>query len=126
VRLSVSMFRRCDGVTDGRVFAEEQRASGQDGDVAAEAGERLGELHRDEGGSDDREPRRNAVTRQRLGRSAGAVRERLVEAVVTVQGMQCPFCAYGIQKHVAVSPDGGPVYATDVAGNRVLVLAVDR
>ena len=57
-----------DGLPDGRIFANEQRAAGQDGDVAAESRERLGELHRDDGRPDDREPRRNAVAREGLGR----------------------------------------------------------
>ncbi len=71
------MWQHCDalgaeglrqGFADHRIFAIEQRAAGEDGDVAPEPRERLGELHRDDGRPDDREPRRNAVARERLGR----------------------------------------------------------
>lgn len=42
------------------------------------------------------------------------------EAVVTVKGMQCPFCAYGIKKHLAKIP-GVRKVAVDLAKNQAIV-----
>ena len=32
-----------------------------------------------------------------------------IQAVVTVKGMQCPFCAYGIRKHLTKLPGANTV-----------------
>ena len=42
------------------------------------------------------------------------------QALVTVKGMQCPFCAYGIKKHLAKIPGVGKV-DVDLAKNRAIV-----
>ncbi len=53
---------------DRRVLAEQQRVAGKDRDVAAEAGESLRQFHRDDRRSDNGQPRRDAVARERLSR----------------------------------------------------------
>jgi hypothetical protein len=58
-----------DGLTDGRVFTEEQRAARQDRDLAAQPGERLGQFQGHHRRADDRQPGRNRSTHQRFGRS---------------------------------------------------------
>ena len=42
------------------------------------------------------------------------------QAVVTVRGMQCPFCAYGIKKHLAKLP-GVRKVDVDLAKNQAIV-----
>jgi mercuric ion binding protein len=42
------------------------------------------------------------------------------QAVVTVQGMQCPFCAYGIRKHLAKLP-GARKVEVELAKNQAIV-----
>lgn len=42
------------------------------------------------------------------------------EAVVTVKGMQCPFCAYGIKKHLAKIP-GVRKVEVDLGKNQAIV-----
>ena len=42
------------------------------------------------------------------------------QAVVTVQGMQCPFCAYGIKKHLAKLP-GVTRVDVELAKNQAIV-----
>lgn len=42
------------------------------------------------------------------------------QAVVTVQGMQCPFCAYGIKKHLAKLP-GVTRVEVELAKNQAIV-----
>lgn len=42
------------------------------------------------------------------------------QAVVTVQGMQCPFCAYGIKKHLKKLP-GAEKVAVELATNQATV-----
>jgi len=42
------------------------------------------------------------------------------QAVVTVQGMQCPFCAYGIKKHLAKLP-GVTRVDVELARNQAIV-----
>jgi copper ion binding protein len=42
------------------------------------------------------------------------------QAVVTVEGMQCPFCAYGIRKHLAKLP-GAKKVDVDLAKNEAVV-----
>lgn len=42
------------------------------------------------------------------------------QAVVTVQGMQCPFCAYGIQKHLKKLP-GATRVDMDLGKNQATV-----
>lgn len=42
------------------------------------------------------------------------------QAVVTVQGMQCPFCAYGIKKHLAKLP-GAKKVEIELAKNQAIV-----
>lgn len=42
------------------------------------------------------------------------------QAVVTVQGMQCPFCAYGIKKHLAKLP-GAKKVEIELAKNQATV-----
>lgn len=42
------------------------------------------------------------------------------QAVVTVHGMQCPFCAYGIKKHLAKLP-GAKKVETELAKNQAIV-----
>lgn len=42
------------------------------------------------------------------------------QAVVTVQGMQCPFCAYGIRKHLARLP-GARKVEVELAKNQAIV-----
>ena len=42
------------------------------------------------------------------------------QAVVTVKGMQCPFCAYGIKKHLAKLPEVEQV-EVELAENRAIV-----
>lgn len=42
------------------------------------------------------------------------------QAVVTVKGMQCPFCAYGIRKHLAKLP-GVEKVEVELAKNQALV-----
>ena len=42
------------------------------------------------------------------------------QAVVTVQGMQCPFCAYGIRKHLAKLP-GARKVEVELAENQAIV-----
>lgn len=42
------------------------------------------------------------------------------QAVVTVQGMQCPFCAYGIKKHLAKLP-GAKKVDVELAKNQAIV-----
>ncbi len=58
-----------NGFADGRIFLREQRVARQDGDLAAQAGEGLGQFQRHDGRADDRQARRNRVAFQRLGRS---------------------------------------------------------
>ncbi len=49
------------------------------------------------------------------GRSDGSK-----QAVVTVEGMQCPFCAYGIRKHLAKLP-GVRKVEVELARNQAIV-----
>jgi mercuric ion binding protein len=42
------------------------------------------------------------------------------QAVVTVRGMQCPFCAYGIKKHLAKLP-GATRVDVELAKNHAIV-----
>lgn len=42
------------------------------------------------------------------------------QAVVTVHGMQCPFCAYGIKKHLAKLP-GATKVEVELAKNQAIV-----
>lgn len=42
------------------------------------------------------------------------------QAVVTVQGMQCPFCAYGIKKHLAKLPSATRV-VVELAKNQAII-----
>lgn len=42
------------------------------------------------------------------------------QAVVTVHGMQCPFCAYGIKKHLAKLP-GAEKVEVELAKNQAVV-----
>lgn len=42
------------------------------------------------------------------------------QAVVTVQGMQCPFCAYGIKKHLTKLP-GARKVEVELAKNQATV-----
>ena len=42
------------------------------------------------------------------------------QAVVTVRGMQCPFCAYGIKKHLAKLPGAARV-DVELAKNQAIV-----
>jgi len=42
------------------------------------------------------------------------------QAVVTVRGMQCPFCAYGIKKHLAKLP-GATRVDVELAKNQAIV-----
>lgn len=42
------------------------------------------------------------------------------KAVITVQGMQCPFCAYGIKKHLAKLP-GAKKVEVELAKNEAIV-----
>lgn len=42
------------------------------------------------------------------------------QAVVTVRGMQCPFCAYGIKKHLAKLP-GSTKVDVELAKNQAIV-----
>ena len=42
------------------------------------------------------------------------------QALVTVQGMQCPFCAYGIKKHLAKLP-GVTSVDVELAKNQAIV-----
>lgn len=42
------------------------------------------------------------------------------QAVVTVHGMQCPFCAYGIKKHLAKLP-GAKNVEVELAKNQAIV-----
>lgn len=42
------------------------------------------------------------------------------QAVVTVRGMQCPFCAYGIKKHLAKLP-GATKVDVELAKNQAIV-----
>lgn len=42
------------------------------------------------------------------------------QAVVSVQGMQCPFCAYGIRKHLAKLP-GARKVEVELAKNEAIV-----
>lgn len=42
------------------------------------------------------------------------------QAVVTVEGMQCPFCAYGIRKHLAKLP-GARKVEVELAKNQAIV-----
>lgn len=42
------------------------------------------------------------------------------QAVVTVKGMQCPFCAYGIRKHLAKLP-GAQKVEVELARNQATV-----
>lgn len=42
------------------------------------------------------------------------------QAVVTVQGMQCPFCAYGIKKHLTKLP-GATQVEVELAKNQATV-----
>ncbi|OIQ90040.1 hypothetical protein GALL_280870 [mine drainage metagenome] len=58
-----------NGVADGGILMKEQRVARQDGDLAAQAGEGLGQFQRHDGRADDRQARRNRVAFQRLGRS---------------------------------------------------------
>lgn len=44
----------------------------------------------------------------------------LKQAVVTVHGMQCPFCAYGIKKHLAKLP-GAKKVEVELAKNQAIV-----
>lgn len=46
------------------------------------------------------------------------------QAVVTVQGMQCPFCAYGIKKHLAKLP-GAQKVEVELAKNQAIVTFAD-
>lgn len=42
------------------------------------------------------------------------------QAVITVRGMQCPFCAYGIKKHLAKVP-GATRVDVELAKNQAIV-----
>lgn len=42
------------------------------------------------------------------------------QAVITVEGMQCPFCAYGIRKHLAKLP-GARKVEVELAKNQAIV-----
>lgn len=42
------------------------------------------------------------------------------QAVITVQGMQCPFCSYGIRKHLAKLP-GARKVEVELAKNQAIV-----
>ena len=42
------------------------------------------------------------------------------QAVVTVKGMQCPFCAYGIRKHLTKLP-GANTVEVELAKNQAIV-----
>lgn len=42
------------------------------------------------------------------------------QAVISVQGMQCPFCAYGIRKHLAKLP-GARQVEVELAKNQAIV-----
>lgn len=47
------------------------------------------------------------------------------EAVVTVKGMQCPFCAYGIKKHLAKIPGVKNVDVNLAKNEAIVQFAVD-
>ena len=59
----------CQGLADGGVFAEEQRAARQDRHLAAQPGEGLRQFQRDNRRTDHGQPIRNRVADQRLGGS---------------------------------------------------------
>lgn len=52
---------------------------------------------------------------------AGGVKQ----AVVTVHGMQCPFCAYGIKKHLAKLPGAKSVEVALAKNQAVVTFAPD-
>lgn len=51
---------------------------------------------------------------------AQATADATKQAVITVQGMQCPFCAYGIKKHLAKLP-GARKVEVELAKNQAIV-----
>jgi len=59
----------CDGLADGRVFAEEQRAASKDRDLAAQPGEGLRQFQRHHRRADHGQAFGNGVADQGLGRS---------------------------------------------------------
>ncbi len=61
--------RRRDCLADSRVFTEEQCAARQDRHLAAESGERLRQLQRDDRRTDHGQPLRDSLADQRLGGS---------------------------------------------------------
>lgn len=54
------------------------------------------------------------------GPAAQAPAEGPKQAVVSVKGMQCPFCAYGIRKHLAKLP-GADKVEVELAKSRAIV-----
>ncbi len=61
-----------------------------------------------------------ALVASAFGAAAQAPAGDQNQAVVTVRGMQCPFCAYGIKKHLAKLP-GATRVDVELAKNQAIV-----